>query len=832
MARSNRTSFGLSAASDAKRPITGHVMMSLSFSFRWLHAFCSRMAASGPTAVATFAASIALAGVVEAASPWSRAADLQVSRGSHTATLLSEGRVLLTGGDSNGTAELYDPIAKTWALTGSMSTARQSHTASLLADGTVLVTGGYFDLQGAELYDPATGLWSKVSSMHVPRVNHTASLLPDGRVLVAGGYDGVDDASESAEIFDPDTGLWTETGSLVHARQAHTSTVLSNGKILVVGGSSDGFVVLKSAEIYDPELGEWSGIASMVAPRILHTATLLADGRVLVAGGVGDDYFQWSAEIFDPSTGRWSAAASPLSSRAGHTATPVGTRVLIAGGQVTTELSSTEVYDPANDQWTRAGDMTIAHAWHTATGLNDGDVIVAGGNSPRSDHFDIDYFLAPHVVGTGKDASCTEAELDEALTYGGTVTFDCGATPTSIPVTSPKLISSNTTIDGDNMVTLDAAAGSPVLFVERPGVELTVRGLAIVHARAGILAGAAIWNGKGRLTVDRCLFAYNESFVPGEPEVYGGAIYDNGGEVLINNSTFIGNTAPFGGAIFHFGSLTVANSTFVGNSASSGSAIYGAGPLTVTNCTFVGNDAPTSGAISFGGGVGNRGSLLVTNSTFAANIGTAISNRSTAAVRNTILATSTSGANCKGTVPLDGGHNLDDGDTCGLSGDLCGSGVGGTSTCNAAAMLDPAGLRDNGGPTETIALCTGNDRPSIGCAGVSPAVGGGDPAVCTEEGVGFVNSRDQRGWSRPGHGYDVCSIGAFEASLVVCGDANRNGRLAASDALSILKAAVGGAQCTESFCLCDVNTDSSVTAIDALLTLRAAIGAQTLECAC
>jgi WD40 repeat protein len=232
--------------------------------------------------------------------------------GGGTTTLLADGRVLVAGGlrevpaangsgDSTGvtlaSAELYDPVSGTWTATGSMVTPREGHTATLLRDGRVLVTGGREKGTSAELYDPASGSWTATGDMVTPGAwGQTATLLRDGRVLVVGGYGGIAVGTlSSAELYDPASGTWTATGSMARPRVGHTATLLPDGRVLVVGGDggSAAALPLTSAELYDPTSGTWSGTGSMVTPRYggasdptrNHTATVLADGRVLVAGG-------------------------------------------------------------------------------------------------------------------------------------------------------------------------------------------------------------------------------------------------------------------------------------------------------------------------------------------------------------------------------------------------------------------------------------------------------------------------------------------------------------------------------------------------------------------
>ena len=188
---------------------------------------------------------------------WTRSGDLQRSRESHTATSLSNGKVLVAGGQSGGfsaglyvapVAELYDPASGTWSSAGLIPNYYSiGHRATLLPNGNVLVTGGY--LNKASLYDPVSNTWAETMGMSVSRSYHAAVLLPDGTVLVSGG--GGITAKASAELYDPATGTWTATGSLNEGRSAHTATLLPNGRVLVVGASETS--ALASAELYGPK---------------------------------------------------------------------------------------------------------------------------------------------------------------------------------------------------------------------------------------------------------------------------------------------------------------------------------------------------------------------------------------------------------------------------------------------------------------------------------------------------------------------------------------------------------------------------------------------------
>ena len=333
--------------------------------------------------------------------------NLHEARGLHTATLLPNNKVLVAYGSNSSSyteaagyvglssIEVYDAGAGTFTeIYGDDGLGIYGHTATLLQNGTVLLTGGFINdfwdygpstsSNGAGLYDSATGVLSGTGNMTASRGGHTATLLAEGKVLIAGGADTDPTGTglASAELYDPGTGTFTQTGSMAVGRYLHTATLLQSGKVLIVGGAltstSD---PVATAEVYDPATGIFTMTGAMKTAREQHTATLLADGRVLILGGttsagVGDPTA--TAEVYDPSTGSFSVTGSMAEARTYHTATllPSG-KVLVAGGG--DENSTAEVYDPATGSFSITGGMEIGRSGHTATLLPNGSVLLAGG---------------------------------------------------------------------------------------------------------------------------------------------------------------------------------------------------------------------------------------------------------------------------------------------------------------------------------------------------------------------------------------------------------------------------------------------------------------------
>lgn len=322
--------------------------------------------------------------------------------------------------------------------------------------------------------------------------------------------------------------------------------------------------------------------------------------------------------------------------------------------------------------------------------------------------------------------------------------------------------------------------------------------------------GGAIYNDEGDMTVSNSTFSGNAA------SYVGGAIQNGYGRLTIDNSTFSDNAAPFGGAILDDLGLRISNTTFSGNRATHGGAILVDTPADyVFNSTFSGNSAADGAAIYFEGG-----GLSVINCTFSGNIGsTAIYNANLAALSNTIVA-GISGENCSGT-PFDWGHNLDSGATCGFSNST-------GSQSNVDPLLDPHGLADNGGPTQTIALEAG-----------SPAINAGDESTCLR----VENNLDQRGFVRPGLGATNCSIGAYEfdsagafipsptptkgvtpvPSPKTCtGDCSGDGHITVDEILTTVNIGLGNTQITACG-VADANHDGQITVDEILAAVNNAL---------
>lgn len=329
--------------------------------------------------------------------------NLNTPRYGHTATRLADGRILVTGGDNSlntapylKSAEIYDPTTGKFSYTGDLITGRGAHSATLLADGKVLITGGYdqyltdHTLNSAEIFNPSTGQFSVTGNLTVKRQWHSTTLLDDGRVLITGGFDSrvpiYGTYLQSAEIYDPNTGQFTATDDMTVPRIWFGTTKLRNGKVLVAGGSNGYAQSTKIAEIYDPSTGVFSSTGGFITSRWVTDGVLLPNNDVFFSGGtnccsLGEVHLK-STEFYDAAKEVFSSSGNMIVARSGLTSTLLlSGKVLIAGGfNGSTKVDTAEIYDHAsgNFSYTTSPMLSIRYG-HTAALLADGSVLLAGG---------------------------------------------------------------------------------------------------------------------------------------------------------------------------------------------------------------------------------------------------------------------------------------------------------------------------------------------------------------------------------------------------------------------------------------------------------------------
>ena len=330
------------------------------------------------------------------------------ARGEHTATLLGDGQVIVAGGIDVelgflASAELYDPTSRTFTVTGSMATTRSGAAAILLGDGRVLVTGGQTTnavLTNAEIYDPTTGKFTPTANhMPEPHFLHAIAMMPGGSVLVAGGFAGSGiftflNAQAAATQFDPSTNSFTPAAPLNLSRAVIDATVLKDGNIFIPGGTNFQGQALADAELYpagaavDPggrfALPPVAISGGMHSERVDERAITLGDGQILITGGInGVGVRSNSAELYDPGTVHLTLTNTSMTiGRAGQTVTMLNNgKVLVAGG----DTDTAELYDPSTGTFAAtAGKMSVIRLHHTATLLKDGTVLIAGGVSSQT----------------------------------------------------------------------------------------------------------------------------------------------------------------------------------------------------------------------------------------------------------------------------------------------------------------------------------------------------------------------------------------------------------------------------------------------------------------
>lgn len=362
---------------------------------------------------------------------------LSIARANPVAVNLIDGTVLVTGNDPS--AEVYDPETETFNVTaGSMVEAKSGHTASLLGNGNVLVTGGSTGaaVATAEIYDWRTKLFAATNPMATPRARHFQITLRNGKVLVGGGIDGSGNPLATTEIWNPATATWKAGPALPDAMVDAKAVLLGCGKILIAGGrtTANGNVA-SSYGLYNPST-LFEGNVLALAPITAHAdeaVVVLKDGRAVAFGGIDaagtavtqaevmhlvdthctvqcadapesfkhaniylfpSDHpvqsvrdkvllccnFGYNSFLYDPVSDLWTQLGSLNTPRRLSGLWPLADgRIMIFGGDGQfTLLDETEIYDPATNSWSYGPNMVVQRGCPVGVELNDGRYLISG----------------------------------------------------------------------------------------------------------------------------------------------------------------------------------------------------------------------------------------------------------------------------------------------------------------------------------------------------------------------------------------------------------------------------------------------------------------------
>jgi hypothetical protein len=298
---------------------------------------------------------------------WSYAAPLNVARAVHRSTKLSDGRIIVTGGEvgTGGDAiypaqtdvvEIYDPSTNTWTPIGHMTIPRENHTATLLQNNTILITGGIGPnisiLSSCEIFDPSSDSSYLVAPMLIVRHEHQAILLNTGQVLVTGGRDGgaASDYFNECEVYDPTANAWTAVGSMPQARMRAILVQFSDNTVLSAAGRDTPSSATPGSETLDPSAMSWSSTDAMKLPCVWTGSVLFPTDRCIATGGIIDAIWTNNQAVVTTSTCEWYDHANRLwyfapqmnVARAEHEAqyftvtsgTTTKQNILVAGGMV------------------------------------------------------------------------------------------------------------------------------------------------------------------------------------------------------------------------------------------------------------------------------------------------------------------------------------------------------------------------------------------------------------------------------------------------------------------------------------------------------------------
>jgi hypothetical protein len=449
--------------------------------------------------------------------------NLVAGRARHTATVLNNGTVLLVGGvDVNGTsildAEIFTPDGMgngTFSPTVALNTARVGHTATKLSDGRVLIAGGHVEFinnvdqvvylvvrSDASLYSAdGSNRVTVNAALPSPKSVHAAVLMQggpdDGRVLLCGGDDGgavplLQSPTKNCFAYDPTNDNFVNKTDLSHA-------TLYSLLLRISGGPKDGEYVSLAGYDVGPDVNKPAvDILDAAAANIDQTdltapvgfdhprAVTLTGGKVLIAS----DYFSNSlngadGQILDTgaainSAGRYKAVPM-IHQHSLHAITTLqnGT-VLVSGDSAAGPLNDyqTETFDPSNNKWTDLSiiaPLTPGRYNHSASLLQNGQVLAAGGNGQGTISLGT-LFVVQSANGTAcnGDGDCASGHCIHPSCLGPGDT-SCGAgSCVGTTCTNNGVCCGSSNCDDASPCTIDSCTGGSCINVNRAACFMNV----------------------------------------------------------------------------------------------------------------------------------------------------------------------------------------------------------------------------------------------------------------------------------------------------------------------------------------------------------------------
>ena len=233
---------------------------------------------------------------------WLLATPMIANRTKHKLIKFNDNEIIAISGINTLSCEIYNVAENSWNLTDSINFQRYADwTATLLKDGRILLTGG-LNIFGenpetkyprvCEVYNPKINSWELVDSLDIGRYGHSAVLLDSGEVLITGGFN--ENRINQALLFEPGTNTFTEIDTSAYYRHWHHSLLLNNGKALISGGDNlrvlNGWVYL--VEEYDRKEGLFRPIFNIDNILDSHTIFELPENQLLVVGSL------WQPELW------------------------------------------------------------------------------------------------------------------------------------------------------------------------------------------------------------------------------------------------------------------------------------------------------------------------------------------------------------------------------------------------------------------------------------------------------------------------------------------------------------------------------------------------------